>query len=474
MWRVPVCTPYLRRWGAVVIAVVATSGLALSSLPANAVPVGAPSAADVAAAQAHADSKAVELGRVKAQLAGADARERAAQIAAEIAAEDFNGAAAALANAQAAAHKATAAATKAHADAAARRDIAGQFAASQYQQNNGLDDVSAFMAADGPGTLLDTAATLQIVNSLLSQAYHAYRAAQASAVVTESKATAAQTKAQDAATAERAAYDTAATKAADATATLAAVGKQRDQLIADLARLQGISVALANQRQAALALAAEQRAEAAREAQAAAAEKASQQAADRQAAAAAAKAKAANATGVARTAGEKANGRGTSSLQPAPKPSYKPSAKPSPEPTPTSSPSPAPQPGGSDPSAGQVTTAIRFAKAQLGEPYVWGAAGPNTWDCSGLVQKAWAAAGISMVHQARPQYWGSKKLSLSELEPGDMVFFATNASDSNPIYHVAMYIGGGKMIQAPRPGRGVEIVSLYYMGTPQFAGRPQN
>lgn len=121
-----------------------------------------------------------------------------------------------------------------------------------------------------------------------------------------------------------------------------------------------------------------------------------------------------------------------------------------------------------------MTTAIRFAKAQLGEPDVWGAAGPNTWDCSGLVQKAWAAAGISMVHQARPQYWGSKKLSLSELEPGDMVFFATNASDSNSIYHVAMYIGGGKMIQAPRPGRGVEIVSLYYMGTPQFAGRPQN
>jgi len=79
-----------------------------------------------------------------------------------------------------------------------------------------------------------------------------------------------------------------------------------------------------------------------------------------------------------------------------------------------------------------------------------------------------------MVHQARPQYWGSKKISLSELKAGDMVFWATNASDSNTIYHVAMYIGGGKMIQAPRPGRDVEIVSLYYMGTRQFAGRPQN
>lgn len=185
---------------------------------------------------------------MKSALAAADARERTAQIAAESAAEDYNGAAATLATAQAAALKATTAATKARADAVARRDIVGQFAASQYQQNNGPDDVSAFMAADGPGTLLDTASTLQIVNSSLSQAYDAYRAAQASAVATEATATAAQKQAQDAATAERAAYDTAAGKAADAIATLAAVGKQRDQLMADLARLQGVSVALANQR----------------------------------------------------------------------------------------------------------------------------------------------------------------------------------------------------------------------------------
>ena len=79
-----------------------------------------------------------------------------------------------------------------------------------------------------------------------------------------------------------------------------------------------------------------------------------------------------------------------------------------------------------------------------------------------------------MAHQARPQYWSSKKISLTQLRAGDLVYWANNASDSNTIYHVAMYIGGGQMIQAPRPGKGVEIVSLYYMGTPQFAGRPQN
>jgi hypothetical protein len=267
-------TAHRRRWGAVLVAVVVTGGLALSSVPANADPAGAPSAADVAAAKAHADRKAVELGRVKARLAGADAREAAAQIAAESAAEDYNGAAASLAAAQHAARTASATATKARAAAAARRDIAGQFAASQYQQNNGLDDVSAFMAADGPGTVLDTAATLQIVNSSLSQAYDAYRVAQASAAATEATATAAQAQAQDAAAAERTAYDSAAGKAAEAAATLNAVSTQRDQLMSELARLQGVSVALANERQAALAKAAQARAEAAREAQAAADQKA--------------------------------------------------------------------------------------------------------------------------------------------------------------------------------------------------------
>lgn len=474
-----------RRWGATFVALVVITGLAMSTVPASADPAGAPSAGDVAAAKAQADSKAVELGRVRSRLAGADARERAAQIAAESAAEDYNGAAAALATAHAAERTAAATATKARVEASARRDVAGQFAASQYQQNNGLDDVSAFMTADGPGTLLDTAATLQLVNSSLSQAYAAYRAAQSVAVAMETTATAAQAKAQDAATAERAAYGNAAGKAADAAATLTEVATQRDQLMQESARLQGISVALANQRQAALARAAEQRAEAARAAAAAAAKKAADEAAAEKARKAAEKAKKrpdrpkptpTPSPSPSPSPHPKSTPKPspTPTPKPSPKPTPKPSPTPSPKPSPTPPPPPPPPPTGSDPSARQVATAIAFAKAQLGEPYVWGAAGPDAWDCSGLIQKAWAAAGIYMVHQARPQYWGSKKITLSQLVPGDMVFFATNASDSNTIYHVGMYIGGGRMIQAPRPGKNVEIVSLYYMGTPQFAGRPQN
>jgi len=117
---------------------------------------------------------------------------------------------------------------------------------------------------------------------------------------------------------------------------------------------------------------------------------------------------------------------------------------------------------------------MSFALAQLGEPYVFAGAGPNVWDCSGLVMKAWAAAGINMYHQARPQYWASKKVSISQLQRGDMVFWATNRHDSNTIYHVALYLGGNRIIQAPRPGRNVEIKPLFYAGTPQFAARPQN
>ena len=199
------------RWGAAVISTGVCLGLVLTGTPAGAQPgaPAAPSAADVAAAKASALGKAAELGQVKAQLAAADARERAAGIAAESAAEDYNGAALALADAKAAATKARAAATRARADADARRAVAGQFAASSYQQTNGLAGVNAFMSADGPGTLLDTAATLSMVDSSLAQAYAAYRAAQSVAAAKQSVAATAQATADAAATAQKAAYDVA-------------------------------------------------------------------------------------------------------------------------------------------------------------------------------------------------------------------------------------------------------------------------
>lgn len=117
------------------------------------------------------------------------------------------------------------------------------------------------------------------------------------------------------------------------------------------------------------------------------------------------------------------------------------------------------------PATGQAAAAVQFAYAQLGKPYVYGGAGPSSYDCSGLTMQAWAAAGVALPHNAAMQQSEIPAVSLSDLEPGDLVFFGS------PAYHVAIYIGGGNIIQAPHTGASVEITPLSYM-PPSGAGRP--
>ncbi|MBS2962790.1 C40 family peptidase [Actinocrinis puniceicyclus] len=116
--------------------------------------------------------------------------------------------------------------------------------------------------------------------------------------------------------------------------------------------------------------------------------------------------------------------------------------------------------------------ALAYAYAQLGKPYVWGATGPDTFDCSGLTMRAWEAAGLTLPHFAAFQYQAGHPIGYGELRPGDLLFWATDASDSNTIYHEAMYIGGQRMIQAPRSGENVEISSMWMWGPIQFFARP--
>jgi peptidoglycan DL-endopeptidase CwlO len=119
-------------------------------------------------------------------------------------------------------------------------------------------------------------------------------------------------------------------------------------------------------------------------------------------------------------------------------------------------------------SAGGAAIAIAYAKAQLGKPYVWGAAGPDAFDCSGLTMRALAAAGVSVPRVAGAQYSALPSVAVSQVRAGDLLFWSSGGS----IYHVAMYIGGGQMIQAPRPGESVEIVSVSYWIAPDLAARP--
>jgi cell wall-associated NlpC family hydrolase len=118
------------------------------------------------------------------------------------------------------------------------------------------------------------------------------------------------------------------------------------------------------------------------------------------------------------------------------------------------------------PARGGAATAVATALAQVGKPYVWGAAGPDSFDCSGLTMFAWAAAGVSLPHFSGAQYASTTHISLSELQPGDLVFY------ESPDQHVAMYIGGGQIVHAPHTGDVVRVQSLYYWNTSMWASRP--
>ncbi len=121
--------------------------------------------------------------------------------------------------------------------------------------------------------------------------------------------------------------------------------------------------------------------------------------------------------------------------------------------------------------SGGAEAAIAFARAQLGEPYQWGAAGPGSWDCSGLTMGAWSAGGKSLPHYSVAQYQQSTPITAGQLQPGDLVFWGSSSSSSS-IYHVALYVGDGRIIHAPRTGRPVTEESMYYWITPNFYARP--
>ena len=101
-------------------------------------------------------------------------------------------------------------------------------------------------------------------------------------------------------------------------------------------------------------------------------------------------------------------------------------------------------------------------------PYIWGAAGPNAFDCSGLVKWSFAQAGVVMPRVAADQALAGPAVPVSQLQPGDLLFYHTDATAPTYISHVAIYLGNGWMIQAPEPGENVEVVPADFGN--EFAG----
>lgn len=122
----------------------------------------------------------------------------------------------------------------------------------------------------------------------------------------------------------------------------------------------------------------------------------------------------------------------------------------------------APLPPGSD-----VATVINEAQKQIGKPYIWGAAGPDSFDCSGLTMWCWKAAGVYLPHYSGSQYDATEHIDMSQIEPGDLIFY------ESPGQHVALYIGNGQLINAPHSGAKVRYDSIDYWKTTRLASRPR-
>ena len=112
-------------------------------------------------------------------------------------------------------------------------------------------------------------------------------------------------------------------------------------------------------------------------------------------------------------------------------------------------PGPAPAPNGG------AAAAVAEAKRQIGKPYEYGAAGPNSFDCSGLTMWSWRAGGVSLPHSSSAQYSATRHISMGEIQPGDLLFYGS------PIHHVGIYVGNGTMVEASQTGTPVRYASIY-------------
>jgi peptidoglycan DL-endopeptidase CwlO len=438
-----------------VAALLLAAGAGLAAAPAAADPdrPAMPSREQVEQARDRAAQTAGDVAEIKARLALANQELERAAVAAEQAAEAWNGARWELEQANAALAAARKDAARARRELSAQREVIGALVASSYQQATEITGLNAMMSAEGPEGVLDQYVAFQGASTSMQADYERYAAGEVVAQGFAVEARRARAHQQEVARLAAAARDRASDAAQAAQSAAATIAEDKDRLVRELARAQGISVSLARQRQSALEEIARQRAaeRAAAEAAAAARQQAREQA-RREA---------------AEQAAERAAARREKVRERADRPEQRRDPAPAPQPAPQPPPQPAPQPAPAPapPARGGVSAVIGFAKQQVGEPYQWGAAGPDAWDCSGLTMRAWERAGVSLPHYSVAQYDAGTPVTAGQLRPGDLVFWSSSSSPSG-IHHVALYAGDGMIVHAPRTGRPVAVESMYYWVPP--------
>ncbi|MFI5711308.1 NlpC/P60 family protein [Kribbella sp. NPDC051620] len=444
--------------GVLAVSLVGTMGLIAVPAQADPKPPVIPSQSTVDAAKKAAATKAAQVSAIEQQLASAGARLEQLGVQAAKAGEVYNGAMYRLQQAQAEAKAAGDRADRAEKTLAAQRQQIGRFAAASYQGGGDLAKLGPLFTADGAQELLDSAGAARSVSQAMQGSYLRYTASQVVTNAFKLQKDQAVTKVQAATDEAAKAKEAAEAAEAEQRSAVASIGVQRRQQIAQLAVLRHTSVQVATQRQRGLEELARQRA-------AALAAKKAEELRRRIAAREAAEARAAREE-AAREARQEAARRAREERN-----NDKQEHKKRPKKH-----KPGKHGGGNDGGSGHnsrgARAAIDFALAQLGEPYIWAAAGPSSWDCSGLTMGAWKKAGVQLPHYSVAQYEQIKHISEDDLRPGDLIFWAEDSDDPGTIFHVAMYLGGGRMIHAPRPGRPVTTDSIYYWEAPDFFGRP--
>ena len=470
----------MRQRGTIRTALTVFAASALLILPQMA--QAAPSEEEIAAAKAAEEAASMSVAEIEVKLAEVNATAATATQNAQIAGEDLNEAQIALNAATATANKASADADAAEAAFQEGKQQIASVAQATYRNGGGsLDAIAPYLDADG----LRGVETKQVgINSFSSSAEAKMQNVAALEQVAKVTRDAANTALdnQKKATDEVQARTDAANKAAtDAQTQANIVAAQRDAYVKELATKQNTTVDLINQREASLAAerTAAERA-AAEQASAAVAAADSQRRADTPAPAADATPEApasSPAPDASAAPAEEAPAPAPAEEAPAPAPAEEaPAPAPAEEAPAPAEEEPAPAPAYEEPvyeepddeepsySYGGASTAIATAMTYLGVPYVWGGESYGGVDCSGLTMLAWESAGVDLPHLSRAQYGYGTHVSLGDMEAGDLIFWSSDGTQSG-IYHVALYLGDGEMIEAPTFGVPVRVTGVYSWGS---------
>lgn len=463
-----------------------TVAVVLASMVLSANPVAfadGPSQDDINKSKQKEASTSASIASLEARLATLKANTENATMKAQIATEDYlqsldalNKAKAATAAARA---KATAATKQTH---QARKSLSDVVVQTYQDGGNPFDIVSPYLTGRSLGDIASQKAALDRAGENTDAKLQKVQALQSVATTMEGIA-AQKESAQRTATQKTEATKNAAQAAANAAqAAQSQATSQRANLISQLAAQRNTTVALETQRQEQLEQAEQNRKneEARKQAQQAAAQAKAKEEQEKQNEAKAKETASPTPSQPdpqpSQTAAPEPAPSQTTTPEPAPSPSETsqpapaPAPEPEPAPAPTPEPDPEPEPDPTPAPSGGADVAIAKAYTFIGVDYVWGGESYSGVDCSGLAMLSWAAAGVSLTHSSRAQYWEGTHVSLDSAQPGDLIFWSSDGS-AGSIYHVAIYLGNDQMIEAATFGVPVRVTGVRYSGIMPYAVR---